>query len=99
VNGVQVKWKCRVIRIYRSSGSAGSSGDIDLWIIRQLEVQVQVEVQDRGLTGANGSSGSQRKCRIIRINRFEGNNAGTRYNFSNSTVDADPNNRFIITHQ
>jgi hypothetical protein len=54
--------------------------------------------QDRGLTGANGhqdlvevqdyrSSGS-RKCRKwINSRRY---NAGTRYNFSNSTVDADP---------
>jgi hypothetical protein len=45
-----------------------------------------VEVQDHQVTGANGSSGSSGSAGLTGA---EGN-AGTRYNFSNSTVDADP---------
>jgi hypothetical protein len=59
---------------------------------------VPMDHRSSGLTGANGSSGSSGSSgfMIIRIEEVRDHglrrryNAGTRYNFSNSTVDADP---------
>jgi hypothetical protein len=53
-----------------------------------VEHQDLVEVQFVRIKGCYGSSGSG-GAESSGLTGAEGNNAGTRYNFSNSTVDAD----------
>jgi hypothetical protein len=97
------KWKLQEVnRIYRSSevldpsaghpGSAGSLRDL----LDQVEVRFKQKCRIEGLTECKWIIRDQVEVRrIIRIAGDSENNASTRYNFSNSTVDAESRNRYI----